>query len=60
MRVINTNVGSWRLTHLCPVCKTEVYNSGLRNKCPSCGTKLEFPNENEIMELIGYKIKESR
>lgn len=52
MKVINTNIGSWLLTHLCPVCKTEVFNNGRMKKCPKCGTELEYPNEEEILRLL--------
>lgn len=52
MKVINTNIGSYLLTHLCPVCKTEVFNNRRMKKCPKCGTELEYPNEEEILLLL--------
>lgn len=51
MRVINYNVGTPMLTHICPNCRNEVFNNGT-DKCPNCGVELEFPQGEELTNLI--------
>ena len=62
MKVRNTNIGTPMLSHYCPNCGEEVFNSNTEfdkirdvfiKECPNCNAELEFPNTAELMQLLG-------
>ena len=62
MKVINRNIGTPMLSHYCPNCGIEVFNTGTEfdkktgaftKECPNCETELEFPNIVALKQLLG-------